>query len=81
MSTQNIQTPSIKFAGTWWSTCLTIAIILIRAFQNNAEPMSQWSAMSWVWMTSPIWGSALLGLFFVLLFLVMWIWANARTHF
>lgn len=36
------------------STMLTIAIIAIRAFQHNAEPMSQWSCGSWFLMCLPL---------------------------
>jgi hypothetical protein len=39
---------------SWPSTFLTIAIIGIRAFQTNAEPMSQWSAGSWMLMLLPM---------------------------
>ena len=31
----------------------TVLIIIIRAFQTHAEPMSTWSVASWVWMTIP----------------------------
>ena len=40
--------------GSLGGVLLTIAIIAIRAFQPNAEPMSQWSAWSWFLMTLPV---------------------------
>lgn len=45
----------------WGGFALTIAIIVVRAFQNGAEPMSQWSAASWLLMTLPVtWPVALM---------------------
>ena len=46
---------SIQFGCmSWPAIALTIAIIGIRAFQPNAEPMSQWSGWSWCLMCLPI---------------------------
>ena len=59
---------------------LTIAIILIRALQKNAEPMSAWSGASWVLMTMPIWLPTLLGSIVFVLFMALWIWANTRKY-
>ena len=44
----------ITISTGWWGCVLSIAIIAIRAFQPGAEPMSSWSATSWVLMTIPI---------------------------
>lgn len=38
---------------SWPTTILSIAIIAIRAFQQNAEPMSSWSVFSWCLMLLP----------------------------
>lgn len=47
----------------WGGFALTIALVAVRAFQNGAEPMSQWSAASWLWMTLPItWPAVLAGI-------------------
>ena len=46
---------SIKFGCmSWPSVILTIAIIGIRAFQPNADPMNAWSGWSWFLMCLPI---------------------------
>lgn len=45
---------TISITSGWWGTLLTVAIVAVRAFQPGAEPMSQWSAWSWVMMTIPI---------------------------
>ena len=39
---------------TWPSSFLTVAIIAVRAFQTNAEPMSSWSVLSWFLMLLPV---------------------------
>lgn len=56
----------------WWGTILTVAIVAIRAFQPDAEPMSSWTTLSWVWMTIPcllpLWMYAVVGLARLLLF-------------
>lgn len=66
---------SIPLGGGWPGCALTAAIVAIRAFQPGAEPMSQWSFLSWVLMTIP-----------VLFPLYMWItlgafWLFARAAF
>lgn len=43
----------ITFGGGWLGFALTAVIVAARAFQPGAEPMSQWSAWSWVFMTLP----------------------------
>ena len=74
--------PVLKFPGTnWWNGMLTAVIICVRAFQPNAEPMSQWSASSWLWMTLPIWGPAMFGAICAVAFLVMWLWANSKSTY
>ena len=45
---------SIPLGGGWPGCALTAAIVAIRAFQPGAEPMSQWSFLSWVFMTIPV---------------------------
>ena len=45
---------SIPLVAGWLGYALTAAIIAIRAFQPGAEPMSQWSFLSWVFMTIPV---------------------------
>lgn len=45
---------SIPLVTGWLGYTLTAAIIAIRAFQPGAEPMSQWSFLSWVFMTIPV---------------------------
>ena len=44
----------ITLGSSICGTLLTIAIIAIRAFQTGAEPMSEWSAKSWLLMTLPL---------------------------
>ena len=44
---------SIPLVAGWPGYALTAAIVAIRAFQPGAEPMSQWSFLSWVLMTIP----------------------------
>lgn len=82
MENEKNKAPSIKFPGTsWWNSLLTIAIVGLRAFQPNAEPMSQWSGWSWVWMTLPIWGPAMFGTICAVAFLIMWLWANTTSKY
>ena len=45
---------SIPLVAGWLGYALTAAIIAIRAFQPGAEPMSQWSFLSWALMTIPV---------------------------
>ena len=45
---------SIPLGGGWPGCALTAAIVAIRAFQPGAEPMSQWSFLSWALMTIPV---------------------------
>ena len=45
---------SIPLGGGWPGYTLTAVIVAIRAFQPGAEPMSQWSFLSWVLMTIPV---------------------------
>ena len=45
---------SIPLGGGWPGCALTVAIVAIRAFQPGAEPMSQWSFLSWALMTIPV---------------------------
>lgn len=59
---------------------LAIAIILIRALQKNAEPMSQWSGLSWALMTMPIWLPVIIGSAVFMLFMALWVWANTRKY-
>lgn len=59
---------------------LTIAIIAIRAFQTNAQPMSTWSAASWVAMTLPVWLPTLLGVMVFVGWFALWVWANTRRY-
>ena len=52
---QKSRDPSVNLGCVSWpSTLLTIAIIAIRAFQPEAEPMSAWSAGSWCLMMIPL---------------------------
>ena len=44
---------SIPLVAGWPGYALTAAIVAIRAFQPGAEPMSQWSFLSWALMTIP----------------------------
>jgi len=60
---------------------LTVAIILIRALQKNAEPMSTWSAASWVLMTMPVWLPTALGALLFIVWFALWVWANASRRY
>ena len=44
---------SIPLGGGWPGCALTAAIVAVRAFQPGAEPMPQWSFLSWMLMTIP----------------------------
>lgn len=66
--------------GSIAGALLSIAIILIRAFQTNAEPMSAWSKMSWIWMTMPWWLPTIIGAIVVVLALIGCVWANTRSE-
>lgn len=70
MSAENTSSSKLSCnAGcfSWPSTMLSIAIIAIRAFQANAEPMSSWSALSWFLMLLPAFASMLVWLIIVAL--------------
>lgn len=47
---------------SWPGAILSIAIIAIRAFQANAEPMSSWSWWSWALMLLPAFMSIMIWL-------------------
>jgi len=49
-----------------WGLVLSMGIILVRAMQPGAEPVSEWSAASWFWMTLPVTWPWVVALFFVL---------------
>ena len=64
-----IKMPTIKLGCmSWTGAMLSIAIIIVRAFQNGAQPIENWSAFSWFLMLLPI---AFPFLFWTLLF-AMW---------
>ena len=62
---------SIPLGGGWPGCALTAAIVAIRAFQPGAEPMSQWSFLSWVFMTIP----ALLPVYMWIALGLLWLFA------
>ena len=64
---------SIPLATGWPGYALTAAIIAIRAFQPGAEPMSQWSFLSWALMTIP----ALFPLYMWIALGSLWLFARA----
>lgn len=66
--------------GSMGRYLLTIAIIAIRAFQTNAQPMSTWSAASWVAMTMPVWLPTLLGVMVFIGWFALWVWANTKRY-
>lgn len=45
---------------SWPAVFLSVAIIAVRAFQPNALPMHEWSAMSWFLMLLPTFIPALM---------------------
>lgn len=63
---------SIPLVAGWLGYALTAAIVAIRAFQPGAEPMSQWSFLSWVFMTIP----ALLPVYMWIAFGSLWLFAR-----
>ena len=64
---------SIPLGGGWPGCALTVAIVAIRAFQPGAEPMSQWSVLSWAFMTIP----ALLPAYMWIALGLLWLFAQA----
>ena len=71
---------SIVFSPGWCGTLLTIAIVALRALQPGAEPMSAWSASSWVWMTLPLTVPSAAGLVFLAAWAVAWIASTAFSR-
>ena len=70
--------PTFKLGCSCWGIILTCVIVIVRAFQPNATPISDWSWQSWVWMTIPIWLPAVFGLLFFIVFFMLYIWASIR---
>ena len=66
---------SIPLVAGWSGYALTAAIIAIRAFQPGAEPMSQWSFLSWMLMTIP----ALFPLYMWIALGSLWLFARAAV--
>ena len=64
---------SIPLVAGWLGYALTVAIIAIRAFQPGAEPMSQWSFLSWVFMTIPV----LFPIYMWIAFGLLWLFTRA----
>ena len=64
---------SIPLVAGWPGYALTAAIVAIRAFQPGAEPMSQWSFLSWAFMTIP----ALLPAYMWIALGSLWLFAQA----
>ena len=64
---------SIPLVAGWPGYALTAAIVAIRAFQPGAEPMSQWSFLSWAFMTIP----ALLPAYIWIALGLLWLFAQA----
>ena len=64
---------SIPLGGGWPGCALTAAIVAIRAFQPGAEPMSQWSFLSWALMTIPV----LFPLYAWIMVGLLWLFAQA----
>ena len=62
---------SINFASLS-GTMLSIAIMVIRAFQPNAQPIESWSAFSWFLMLLPI----IVPILFTILFFAIWFIVN-----
>lgn len=71
--------PSISFGGVG-PYLLTLGIVLARAFQPNAIPLSQWSVFSWVLMTAPVWLQALIGLLFLLVWIIAFAIDQSTSH-
>ena len=55
---------------SWTGAMMSIAIIIVRAFQNGAQPIENWSAFSWFLMLLPI---AFPFLFWILLFSIWFV--------
>ena len=68
-----LKSVSIPLVAGWPGYALTAAIVAIRAFQPGAEPMSQWSFLSWAFMTIP----ALLPAYAWIAFGSLWLFAQA----
>ena len=66
---------SIPLVAGWLGYALTAAIVAIRAFQPGAEPMSQWSFLSWAFMTIP----ALLPAYVWIALGSLWLFAQAAV--
>lgn len=66
---------SIPLAAGWPGYALTAVIVAIRAFQPGAEPMSQWSFLSWTLMTIP----ALFPLYMWIALGLLWLFAQAAV--
>jgi len=63
---------SLTFSSGWYGLALSAIIIAVRAFQQNAEPMSSWSVWSWFLMLLPVyWPFVLLAAFYVLKLIVI----------
>jgi hypothetical protein len=61
---------NITITAGWAGWLASVAIVAIRAFQPGAEPMSEWSALSWALMTLPATWPVLLWLAFLLMALI-----------
>ena len=68
-----LKSVSIPLVAGWPGYALTAAIVAIRAFQPGAEPMSQWSFLSWAFMTIP----ALLPAYVWIALGSLWLFAQA----
>ena len=68
-----LKSVSIPLVAGWPGYALTAAIVAIRAFQPGAEPMSQWSFLSWAFMTIP----ALLPAYMWIALGSLWLFAQA----
>lgn len=66
---------SFPIASGWPGYVLTTAIVVIRAFQPGAEPMSQWSFLSWILMTIP----ALFPLYMWIIIGSLWLFAQVAV--
>ena len=60
----------------WSGVVLTIAIMLIRAFQPGAEPIESWSILSWCLMLFPAFVTLMFGLGCVLLWAIAMIFVD-----
>ena len=66
---------SIPLAAGWPGYALTALIVAIRAFQPGAEPMSQWSFLSWTLMAIP----ALFPLYMWIIIGSLWLFAQVAV--